>query len=59
MNENSLNFEQDIPFINTRYGLTLGGDCLSERGRGFNGELSEVNKFITQFLIKKKILYFF
>ena len=51
MNENSLNFEQDIPFINTRYGLTLGGDCLSERGRGFNGELSEVNKFITQFLI--------
>jgi hypothetical protein len=58
MIEQNLNFEQEIPFINTRYGLVFGNDCVNEKVKRFNGELSEVSVNELFFTIKSYKYYY-
>ena len=33
----------DIPFVNTRYGLKIGVDCVNEKGRKYAGDIANVS----------------
>lgn len=40
----SLQYDGEIPFINTKHGVVFGLDCTNDKGKRFNGDISQVRK---------------
>lgn len=38
----SLQYDVDIPFINSKHGVVFGLDCANDKGKRFSGDLSQV-----------------
>ena len=38
----TLRYQADIPFVNTKFGVLFGVDCINDKARNFNGDISQV-----------------